>query len=128
MPVHTYSIGAQSFEDLQGSLQKRGQQLQRFVRPGIDGPGYRSTGKRTEQFAMISKHWVLNFTAAESALITYQTLIDLDPQVVIQHSVNHGTYKVIAVQQVSAIPTEGSTGTLIANATVLQTCRWILEG
>ena len=128
MPIHTNSIGIHTFEDLKGNVQKRGEQLQRFVRPGIDGAGYRMTGARTNPFSLISVHYVLSHTAAKDALEAYQLLIDQDPVVLIQNSVNHGTYKVLSVQQISSFAVTASVGTLIADAEVLQRCRWTLEG
>ena len=129
MPILTYSIGGEQFEDLVGNVQKRGQQLQRFARPGLDGAGYRFTGKRTGQFTLTSKHYVATFLAAESALITYQTLIEQDPVAVIQHSINLGTYKVLSVVQVNLLAVESvNSSTIITDPKALQYCRWTLEG
>ena len=128
MPVHTYRIGPHTFEDLQGNLIKRGEKLEIFSRPGIDGVGARKTGKRTGPFTVTSVHYVLDFQAARDAVTTYQAMRGVDPVEVIQHSISHGTYLVVDVQQVRVEAVLGVGSTLVTDPEVRQICQWTLIG
>lgn len=128
MGVLTNSIGAHSFDDMRGNIPRRGQQLQIFSRPGIDGVGSRKTGSRTGAVRILTHHYVLDWTAAKTAMDAYKLLVGADPQTIIQHDENYGTYLVQSVEQVSAHAVVNAIGAIIPNAQVKQIVAWTIWG
>ena len=129
MPVLQNSISSYTFDDLRGNVPKRGQELQIFIRPGIDGVGARKTGSRTGPVQLVSVHYVLDWAAAESALIAYKTLVGAEPVTIVQHDVDYGTYLVAGVEQVEAAAVISVAGnTIITNPQVRQVCQWTIFG
>lgn len=128
MPVLTNKIDTLFFDDLRGNIPLREQQLETFTRPGIDGVGFRKTGKRSRPATMRTTHYVADWAAAESAITAYQALVDVDPVVIIQHSNSWGTFKIMSVKQVEAKAVTSVIGSIVNNPQVLQICEWTILG
>lgn len=124
MPVLTNKIDTLFFDDLRGNIPLREQQLETFTRPGIDGVGFRKTGKRSQPTTLRTTHYVADWDAAKDAITAYQALVDTDPVTIIQHSTDWGTFKVMSVKQVEAKAVTSVIGSLVNNPQVLQTCEW----
>lgn len=123
------SIDGYQFEDLQGNVPKRGQELDIFIRPGIDGVGARKTGKRTGPIQLISHRYLINWQDAEDAIVNYKALVGAEPVTVVQHDIDYGTYLVVAVDQVSAFAVYSVAGnTIVTNPQVKQICQWTVFG
>lgn len=127
MPIHTNTIGAYSFEDIRGQLQPKQQQLEVIVRPGLRGESTRKTGVRGTPFQITTLHYVLDWDAAQDAMVTYLDLIHAGaPVEVIQHSLSYGYFKVLQVAQVEARACVNVIGQLVPNAELLQMVAWTL--
>lgn len=128
MGVLTNSIGSYTFDDLQGNVQRRREQLQVFQRPGVDGVGFRKLGQRTTAFQLVSIHYVLDWETSKTALDAYKALIGANPQTLIQHGVNWGDYDVQDVIQAEARAVLNVAGSIVPGAQVRQVCQWTLWG
>lgn len=134
MPIHVNKIvyGADpedpedyfAFEDIQGRLQPKAEQLEVFVRPGHVGETLRKTGVRALPSQILTIHYVADWAAAKAAIESYIGLIDGDPYQIIQHTTSYGYFRVLQVVEVDARACVNAIGTLIANPTVVQVCQW----
>lgn len=125
MPIHTNSIGLHTFIDLQGTIDPRGEQLELFARPGFDGVVARRTGQRGEPFVLRSISYHTDFSASKTALLAFKANQGVDPQDVIQYSVNYGVFLVLRVRQVECHVMQNCTAGAF---TVRMICDWELLG
>lgn len=128
MPFHTQSIGADTFDDMRGSLKRTGENLQVFGRLGKDGTGFRRTGAQGQRFRLVTVKYQLTFTTATTVLDGYQTYRVSDPQAVVHNSVAMGNYQVIDVQEISRQAVTSVVESILTNPQVRQVCQWILQG
>ena len=112
------------FEDIQGSFQRRGAELQVIKRRGIDDVFLRDTGTRGQAFTFNTVHYVLDKQAAIDALDAYLLLLDGSVREIIQHSESQGYYLLIGVKEVERRTVVSVKNAIIANASVRQVCQW----
>ena len=129
MPLFSNSIDGNTFDDLQGSIVLRSEEIQVFKRLGVNGLGARLTGSRGRPFKLISVKYVLDFGAAKDALVLFAGLKGNNPLTIIKQSVDYGLFLVLDVreaQESQAIL--NPVGTIIANAQVRQVLEWTFVG
>lgn len=99
MPVHTNSIGAYSFLDIEGAPILRQQQLEIIERAGVTGSGVRRLGSRGKVFELVTTNYVASFTTAKTNMDLYKAMVGTNPVTLIRQSVNEGTFIVMAVKE-----------------------------
>lgn len=102
MPIHTNTIDAFEFRDIQGNLQPKSPQLEVLVRGGHAGESIRTTGTRGVPCQIRTLTYQDNWDNARDALIAYTELKDGTPYEIVQHSSSMGLWKVLDVVQESA--------------------------
>lgn len=128
MAYLTNSIGANTFVELTGAIFYRQEQLEIFNRPGVVGSGVRRLGARGTPFELTSKQYHADFAAAKTALQTYDDAPGTNPVTLIRNSIDHGTYLVLEVMEVSTVAVMNPSGNANPAHTVLQTVKWKLLG
>lgn len=124
MPVHTNSIGASTFIDLQGRLQPRSEQLEVLSRKGKDEVALRLTATKGRPVKLRSINYVASFAAAKTAIETYIGYKDGTKRTITQHSVSFGSFQVIDVIEVVAKAVTSVQGGLAGGEEVYHVCEW----
>jgi hypothetical protein len=89
MPIHDNSIGAESFQDLIGTIAPRQKQIEIIERPGVDDFGARNSGKRGKPFELVSIGYYESFESFHNKMADYLDLKD-SLQILTRNSVIYG--------------------------------------
>lgn len=120
------SIGAIAFDDLQGALQPKCDQLEVIVLPGVDGEILRDTGNRADLTSVETLRYLANRAAAVSAISSYIALKDGAAYEVIQHGQSFGNFRVLGVQPLPLAAVANVIGSITANPGIALRCVWTI--
>ena len=126
MPFHTQQIGVDLSDEMRGSPDRSGQNIQAFVRLGRDGIGFRRTGIRGKAFKVTTIRYELTFVTARDLIDAYQVYRNSDPVNLVLNTVAMGLYQVLDVQQLGVQACTSVVESIVINPQVRQVVEWTL--
>ena len=128
MGLYVNQIGKFTFDHMIGEIAPSREQVEIFQRPGVDGLGFRTYGKRGQPFQVETRRYEASDPLARAVRDLYLELIGTAPVKVAKRSVlQSGLFKVLDVSTTSIAQRTSVVGsTIVLNPTVVLICQWTL--